>query len=152
MGGVTLTRITSNEFLELLEQIKARPELYLGTKSLPKLSYFLDGFFHAIEIMERSEYKESIFPKGFQEWIEIKYDITESRHWSDIINFICFSEDDAFDTFYKLFYEFLSLSEQERKYENILRIRDEWMELKSDYWEKLDDIRGTSCFKKDKVE
>lgn len=81
------------------------------------------------------------FLQGFQEWIQIKYDITSSHHWSSIINFYASDEAEAFDLFYKHLEEFLSLDKEVRAYKNILKNKEKLLKLKSSYWDEYNKIR-----------
>ncbi len=138
-----MRRITQDDIARLLAKIHSRPELYLGTKSLMKLKHFLDGFMEALCMCcETEEEVISLFPEGFQEWIAMKYDISSAHDWSSIITFYSINDAEAFDTFFGLLYEFLSLNEQERNYSNILLKQEKWDELRSEYLVKLEEIRN----------
>jgi hypothetical protein len=127
--GLSMIKLTCEDLYELLDQIKLRPELYLGMKSLIKLRHFLDGVLHVLALDEQSDCLD--FLKGFQEWIEIRYDIDGSHHWSSIINFYASNEADAFDIFFKHLSQFLSLDTSVRDYLNLLQKREDWLEAKA---------------------
>ena len=135
-----MKEMTSEEFYELLENIKKRPGMYIGTKSLIKLKHFLDGLFHALCFVDKQN-KYPIFLQGFQEWIQIRYDITSNHHWSCILNFFSSNEAEAFDLFYEHLEEFLSLDKEIRDYKNILEVKEKWMDLKLEYWKGYHKVR-----------
>ncbi|MGG0823595.1 hypothetical protein ABE099_11995 [Paenibacillus turicensis] len=129
--------MTSEELYDLLKKIKHRPGMYIGKKSIINLKVFLDGVLYAVYYM--NEQNESThFLQGFQEWIQIQYDISSSHHWSSILNFFSSDEAEAFDLFYKRLDEFLSLGEEASNYKNILKNKEKWMELKTEYWSQYD--------------
>jgi hypothetical protein len=131
---------TCNEIVhDLLIEIQNKPGLYIGTKSITKLKHFLDGFLFALYVSSgKKEYPNILC--GFQEWIEMRYDITSTHNWSNIINFYSNTESDAFDIFYKHLDEFLSLNIDEEGYKNLLEKKEKWLELKSDYWKKKHEL------------
>lgn len=132
-----LKRMTSEELYELLKNIKKRPAMYIGTKSIMNLKVFLDGVFYAAAYLDEQD-ESPRFLQGFQEWIQIQYDISSSHHWSSILNFFSADEAEAFDLFYKRLDDFLSLGEEAGRYENILKNKEKWMELKTEYWSQYD--------------
>lgn len=80
---------------ELLEAIEKRPGMYFGSKSLVRLKAFLDGWLYAKGLAGESDAR---FLRGFQEWIQERYQITSSHSWADIIGFF---ETDDVAAFYK---------------------------------------------------
>jgi hypothetical protein len=135
-----MRKMTSEEFFELLYKIKDKPGMYLGEPSLTKLHCFMQGMFSYMDLMEdKAEYPN--FLKGFQEWIQIKYDIHSTHHWSSIIRFYSFSESSALDLFYEELEQFMGLPEHIREYQNLLKLSERWMECKSEYWNKYHKLR-----------
>jgi len=113
----------------LLQKIRKKPALYLGTKSLEFLSHFLGGyeFRNAVEewtkstghdfierfddfivsINQPSNYHSCL--DGFYEFVHSYFDVmitTKSLYMVIIEN--SNSQEEAFDTFYKLLDEFLA--------------------------------------------
>ena len=129
-----------NQLLELLDNIKKKPGMYLGNKSITKLHMYLEGFLHASNILYGGERCLKFF-KGFQEWTEMKYDITSSHHWSSIIRFYSNDESCAFDIFYENLYEFLNLDEKERDYTYIIHKKERWLKIKEEYWSRISDLK-----------
>ena len=76
------------EIFKLLDEIKKRPGLYLGSNSITKLHIFLGGYYfckHSFGIEISSQDKIWFM---FQRWIERKYSIRISQSWASIISFI----------------------------------------------------------------
>lgn len=140
--------MTSDYLYELLEQIKVRPEIYIGTKSLFRLRHFLDGVLHCLNDMQGlhldRESDCSEFLQGFQEWIQMRYDICSDHHWSSIIIFYSYDEADAFDSFYDMLNEFLKLNDSEREYKKILLKTEKWQEIMYEYFEKKRDMEQSN--------
>jgi len=88
---------------KLLSDMKNRPGVYFGKKSLDRLSTFLSGYICCVS--ERDGEIGEYLP-GFQEFISERYNIRSTHHWSEIIQFYCSTEEEAFDEFYKLLDEF----------------------------------------------
>lgn len=130
--------ITTEDLYNLLENIKTRPEIYIGTKSLMSLRYFLDGALHFLSLDEESNCAD--FLRGFQEWIEIRYDVSSDHHWSSIIMFYSSNEADAFDTFFIHLRQFLSLDTNKRDYTNIIKKKEEWLKERFSHSQKYRSI------------
>lgn len=86
---------------ETLLEIKKRPGLFLGEKSLERLYAFINGY---------NFYKKDNLLDGFAEYVRNKYKIQTNRNYSDIIYFFTMTECDAFDKFFVLLDEFLNHS------------------------------------------
>ena len=136
---IYMEKMTCEEFYKVLEDIKNKPSLYIGTKSLIRLKHFLDGIFYTLCYLNGQKECPN-FLEGFQEWIQIRFDITSTQHWSDIINFHSSNDVNAFDLFFELLNEFLNLDKKVRNYDNILEKQEKWMELKSEYWQEYHKI------------
>ncbi|BFT72436.1 hypothetical protein [Paenibacillus sp. P36] len=91
-----------SRLIELLENIKKRPGLYLGRKSLLFLLHFLHGYQQCLFHIEGTYYTLT----GFQEYIEDIYDFHGVHNWASIIQFNCTTDDEAFDKFYQHLDEF----------------------------------------------
>lgn len=108
----------NKELIELLNEYKERPVLLFGKKALKPLMNSVYGYIHCM-------YKrDKVYPEfllGFQTFIEREYGLLENtisypnRNWLDIMEFFEYTEELAFDAFYKKMEEYLKLSEQERK-------------------------------------
>jgi DNA gyrase/topoisomerase IV subunit B len=93
-------------FIELLNEIRKRPVLYIGSYSLIKLAAFLRGYSHAVDT--HCDLKTSEFLRGFGEWIANKFSVTISQSWENIIQFQCADEKDAMNLFWRLMDEYLA--------------------------------------------
>ena len=96
-----------NEYLyNLLERIKQRPGMYLGHCSITRLNMLLVGYSQArMELGLPRTAQEQEFDQ-FQEWIQNKYNISESQGWDSIILLNSIDEKEAFYKFFQLFDEF----------------------------------------------
>lgn len=97
------------EIYDLLMDIRKRPGVYLGQKSLTLLSFTLGGYLlrmnhEGIPCLDEMS--------GFQEFVGKRYDNFTHR-WDMIIRFYSASEAEAFDRFYELFDEYLSENSEE---------------------------------------
>lgn len=91
---------------DLLQKIKQRPALYLGKRSLSHLHVFLDAYtFARRELGIETTEQERNF-EDFQDWIELKFNQTDTQSWSRIILFYSEDESDALEKFFDLFEEF----------------------------------------------
>ena len=94
----------SENISKLLADMKRRPGVYFGKKSLERLATFLSGYMCCVS--ERDGVTSEYLP-GFQEFIAERYNIRSAHHWSEIIRFFCTTDEEAFDEFYKLLDEFI---------------------------------------------
>lgn len=92
------------EVYKLLMDIRKRPGVYLGQKSLTLLSFTLSGYLLRMEHEGISDMHDM---SGFQVFVEKRYGISD-HNWADIILFYSADEAQAFDRFYELLDEFLS--------------------------------------------
>jgi hypothetical protein len=86
----------------LIDEIKSRPAMYLGRRSLSCLRSFLDGWCYR----DKEEPCDASFFRGFHEWVERKYGQKDTQSWDRIILFYSQDEADALDRFFKLFDEY----------------------------------------------
>ncbi|TAE53279.1 MAG: hypothetical protein EAZ87_23920 [Nostocales cyanobacterium] len=96
-----------NEYLyNLLDRIKQRPGMYLGKCSITRLNMLLVGYSQArMELGLPRTAQEQEFDQ-FQEWIQNKYNISDSQGWDSIILLNSTDEKAAFYQFFQLFDEF----------------------------------------------
>jgi hypothetical protein len=95
-------------FFGLLQRIKERPGMYLGSPSITRLRSFLDGYGMARAELCLPDSEEEQELEGFLEWIQERYKITSNHGWDRIILFFSADEKDAFDKFFNLVEEFLA--------------------------------------------
>ncbi len=94
--------------IKLLKEIKKCPKLYLGNDiSLTSLNYFLSGYFMGRDD-EIHDGKKSGLPY-FQEYVQKKYRITSSQHWSKIITFYSAGNVNAVNNFFDILSEFYNI-------------------------------------------
>jgi hypothetical protein len=91
----------------LLEKIKAKPGLYLGTASITHLRMFIVGYrFARTELNIANTEAESDFYKKFQPWLQNRLSVRTSSSWDKIILLMCIDEKAAFHYFFQLLDEF----------------------------------------------
>lgn len=97
----------SGGLFEILDKIKARPGMYIGTASISDLFMFLVGYKTArrelsIELTE----SEAEFYEDFHNFVERKYKLHTSNSWAKIIMLYCHDEKAGFEKFFQLLSEF----------------------------------------------
>jgi len=95
-------------FHTLLQKIKQRPPLYLGSYSITSLHSFLSGYILARLELDVAQTEEEHQFDMFQHWVENKFKMRGTHSWAKIILFYSMDEKDALDNFFKLFEEFLT--------------------------------------------
>ena len=101
----------TNGLLELLMEMKEKPWIYLGEKSLKNLQHFIHG---ATFTHHKVSGVYEIFLPNFQHFIRKKYDGGGSNNEFGIILENTTSDEEALDTYFKLLDEFLALSQEEQ--------------------------------------
>lgn len=90
----------------LLQEIKKRPEIYLGQRSLPLLRAFISGYKeHETEVL--GEYQPDCLD-GFNEFMQERHRLCTDHDWSSVIRFFSTSDAEALDTFYEELETFLA--------------------------------------------
>ncbi|BAZ11935.1 hypothetical protein NIES4071_37630 [Calothrix sp. NIES-4071] len=98
-----------SKFFEILEKIKTKPGMYIGSPSVSDLFHFLVGFKTALrELGIKATDEEMDFYREFQPWVQKKYHVSTSNSWAKIIMLHCASEQEGLNVFYKLLEEFKS--------------------------------------------
>lgn len=93
---------------DLLEKIKAKPGLYIGTISIGHLRMFIFGYrFARSQMGVTNTATETDFYKNFQPWLQNRLSIRTVNGWDKIILLTCIDEKAAFDYFFQLLDEFL---------------------------------------------
>ena len=100
------------DIYQLLENLKKRPSLYLGKRSISHLQVFLDGYTFARRQLGIPVSEQEREFEGFQIWIEQRFNQPDTQSWTRIILFYSEDERDALDKFFNLFEEFIN---QKRK-------------------------------------
>lgn len=92
----------------LLEKIKAKPGLYIGTASITHLRMFIVGYrFARKEMGAVTTEAESDFYQNFQPWLQNRLSIHTVSAWDKLIRLTCIDEKAAFDYFFQLLEEFM---------------------------------------------
>ncbi|MCD1258180.1 hypothetical protein B5M42_004915 [Paenibacillus athensensis] len=89
-----------------LQQIKQKPALYLGKKSLPLLQAYLNGYvaYHN----DTNNEEDYFFLPELRDYIIQHYNIDTSHGWPELITFFSSNDNEAFDKFYELLDDFFS--------------------------------------------
>lgn len=96
-----------SKLFEILHKIKSKPGMYIGRASVSDLFHFLVGFKTALRELEvKATEEEMDFYQEFQPWVQKKYHVSTSNSWAKIIMLHCGSEQEGFNAFYRLLYEF----------------------------------------------
>lgn len=93
---------------DLLEKVKTKPGLYLGTDSITHLRMFIVGYrFARSEVGIANTEAESDFYKNFQPWLQNRLSIRTVSAWDKLVLLTCINEKAAFNYFFQLLDEFL---------------------------------------------
>ncbi len=96
-----------SKLFEILQKIKSKPGMYIGRASVSDLFHFLVGFKTALRELEvKATEEEMDFYQEFQPWVQKKYHVSTSNSWAKIIMLHCGSEQEGFNSFYRLLDEF----------------------------------------------
>lgn len=87
-----------------LNDIKKKPDIYLGRKSLELLDAFINGY--CSREFEEDNNCINDFLK-FDEFVRNQYKIQEEFNWLRIIQFYTNTDEEAFDLFFDLLDKFL---------------------------------------------
>jgi hypothetical protein len=92
---------------DLLEKIKTKPGLYIGTASITHLRMFIVGYrFARSEVGIANTEAESDFYKNFQPWLQNRLSIRTVSAWDKLVLLTCIDEKAAFSYFFQLLDEF----------------------------------------------
>lgn len=94
----------NKEFLELLDDIRKRPEEYLGRKSLILLNSFFHGYYDGLYYVK--DWSITYFC-GLHEWTAARYEGPATIGWARMITYSERCEVKAFDRFFELLEEFV---------------------------------------------
>lgn len=93
-----------NSVKTLLEAIRKRPAMYLGSCYISCLKSYLDGW----SARDFDSISDAQLMSDFQDWIVGKFKVKTSHSWNSIILFYSQDESAALNDFFDLFDEFLS--------------------------------------------
>jgi hypothetical protein len=100
------SELESEYLYEMLQRIKQRPGMFLGTCSITRFKSFLDGYMSARQDFGLPVTEQEKQFDQFQEWIQQRFDIKSSHAWDSIILFHSADERDALNNFFELFEKF----------------------------------------------
>src|SRR5258708_6481669 len=92
--------------LRMLQEIRRRPGMYIGSPSITRLAAFMRGYAHAAETFGNQG--ADPFLAEFRDWIHKRFGSTR-QSWEDTILQHSSDESDAMGNFGKLLDEFLAL-------------------------------------------
>lgn len=91
--------------IELLDNIRKKPGLYLGKKSLHLLRAYMNGYL--LGKAEAIGDGEGDIFLDFQSYIEDKFSMSQTPYgWVEIISSAYSSDEEAFDEFFKFYNDF----------------------------------------------
>ena len=91
---------------ELFERILATPAMFIGARSPLRLLMFMEGYRYAKQ--SAGEDLLGDLYRGFQKWIEARYNIKTAHDWARIITFMSADEVEAFEKTKELWNEYKS--------------------------------------------
>lgn len=101
-------KLRMSTLFELLEKIKSKPGLYLGSASITNLRMFILGYrFARTEVGITNTEAETDFYKNFQPWLQNRLSIRTVNAWDKIILLTCTDEKAGFNYFFQLLDEFI---------------------------------------------
>ncbi|NER50804.1 MAG: hypothetical protein F6J92_29865 [Symploca sp. SIO1A3] len=95
--------MSKENLFELLEKIRQKPGLYIGSPSVTALRYFLVGYKFARQEMGILPTElELDFYQEFQPWLQRYFQIQTTNSWDKILLFKYIDEKIAFANFFQL--------------------------------------------------
>lgn len=89
-----------------LKKIEEQPMLYLGSKNLSRLHYFIIGY---LVCEEENGRKDSLYIfEEFKKYFSKIYGIVSYYSYADVIRSNCETDEEAFDKFFEVFNDFLA--------------------------------------------
>jgi hypothetical protein len=97
-----------SDLLTIINKIKTKPGMYIGSPTITNLFMFLVGYKTALrELGIKPNKTEILLQKEFQPWLQRRFKIESVNSWAKIILFYSLNEKEAFNYFFDLFDEFL---------------------------------------------
>lgn len=134
---------------DVIELIRRKPAMYLGTRSVTKLKAFLDGYRFAVLLSNDSEYEDRLIPLPFSffyDFVAKKFNDACNTGWCDIIlRQVKYNESDGLELFFELLdkYKEIAITQclrAELSGENINWLRNE--SIKYQYRLSDDTLKG----------
>src|SRR5262249_39189536 len=98
--------------LDVINKIRERPGLILGSPSASTVYAFLTGYAYARKDSEPGDYD---FLAAFNQWVHDRYQVTTNQGWAKIIEFYSMTEVEEMALFWKLLDEYLAQQVGPRK-------------------------------------
>jgi hypothetical protein len=92
--------------IELLEEMRGRVPMYIGSNSVAKLASFLRGYQYALE--KHGSGRDDDFLANFQKMTQSRYGVKVSKAWEEIILFQSCDDHEAMELFWQLFDDYCS--------------------------------------------
>ena len=96
---------------ELISLIEKRPLAFVRHRSLFELEAFINGFNYHRFTGEPGNIDET-YNEFIDSWIYSKFGIADKQGWTQAITESCQTEEEAFDKFFALWNEYLSLRDR----------------------------------------
>ncbi|MEC4818115.1 MAG: hypothetical protein SAK29_33315 [Scytonema sp. PMC 1069.18] len=100
---------------KLLEWIKKRPGMYLGSASITRLDMLLRGYSLAKREVGLPPTEQEQNFDGFQSWVQERYGVKSNQSWAKIILFYSTDEQEALERFFELFEEYLNQNKSQNR-------------------------------------
>jgi hypothetical protein len=92
---------------ELLDKIRVKPGMYIGSASVTDLFMFIGGYKTAqYEFGIPMSEAEKRFYREFQPWLQRRLGMTTNRSWAKMLEFRSINQQEAFEAFFKRLDEF----------------------------------------------
>jgi hypothetical protein len=91
---------------ELLNRIRQKPGLYIGSSSAQYLHMFLEGYISALRDYAIPPSEQELLFRKFPEWLQARERVYTSASWAKIILLNSSNEEHAFYRFFELYDEF----------------------------------------------
>ena len=107
----------------LIQNIRQRPEMFIGTLEMDALHHFISGFLFSNIMNNQADYVDIAFKNRFHEWtrqqLEKGKDINDSEHRNYVyyLNYSC-KKRKRIDAFFELCDAFFAMIEQEKTVEH----------------------------------
>jgi hypothetical protein len=99
--------IEKDEYFDrIIQDIKARPGMFLGSCSITRLRSFLDGYQSARADLGIPRTHEERAFDGFQSWVQARFQVTSAQGWDSIILLHSSNEQEALQLFFDLLEQF----------------------------------------------
>ncbi len=102
-----------NNFIEIFEQIKRRPTLFLSRKSIFDFQSFYYGYGLAKQQFNLQKTEEDLKFDNFLLWLRQRYNIETTQSWASLVLFHSVDEADALERLFKLWEDYQNIDDQQ---------------------------------------